>query len=310
MYFYQNDRLSLKIARKFLQVQGNIRPHSLFKYNNHCGDKSTSLFTPLQVCGSITLETTLVLPIFMLAMVVVMYFIMILNFQIMLNMNISNAVRGIMSDSYRQQEDSSETGKELFTKLYAWNKVMSGEVQKIKEELDIYNMLVELDMEDANPKDEEAEGNYRLRVSYCVPVPMIHEKVYRLRLVNQCYFRGFNGESIAKENREEKVYITERGTVYHLYEDCSHIHLSVLKVNYEAIAMLRNTSGAKYKKCEKCIHSKVQKGELLLITTDGNRYHRAENCSGIKRTVKEVKKESVENRTVCKRCKEREEQKK
>lgn len=317
MYFYQKKWLFSFFAKKFLQVQGKFRPLIKYERYNHFGDGSTFLFIPtlknrklkkqesLELNGSMTLEAAFVLPIFMLVMVSVMHLIMLLNFQTMLHTNLENTANEIVMKYIDNQESKDVSEPSVIDELYVWNQVMHEDVKKVKERLGIYNLFITLDSD--LEIEENKDGIYQLCVTYSVPIPLISKHIYRLRFADQCCFRAFIGSEMEQEQKAELVYITERGTVYHLYEDCTHIHLSILEVTYEAVSMLRNTNGERYKKCEKCIHSQVQSGEILKITTDGNRYHRVEDCAGIKRMVQKVEKDSVKNLPLCKRCKEREE---
>ena len=117
--------------------------------------------------------------------------------------------------------------------------------------------------------------------------------------------RAFTGvERREKENEKDcVVYLTETGTVYHRSLDCSYLKLTISKVLYRDLVNLRNSSGGKYKICERCCHGITpQDGEEVYITIYGDRYHKSRTCSGLKRTIREIMLSQVGNRAPCSKC--------
>lgn len=144
------------------------------------------------------------------------------------------------------------------------------------------------------------DGMVDIAVSYNVKIPffpMIEQKfVQRAR---RRAWVGKDGLDSKNKEDEEIVYLAQNGSVYHLYSDCSHIKLSIKTVNSSQISGIRNSNGGKYHPCERC---KPSLTGSVYITSDGDRYHSVSNCSGIKRSVKEVHKSDVQGMNVCKRC--------
>ncbi len=122
-------------------------------------------------------------------------------------------------------------------------------------------------------------------------------------MVTRCTARAFTGYDNAgtdeKEADEQIVYVTETGRVYHTRKNCTHLKLSISKVTYKGIKQLRNKGGEKYRPCEKCGNSP---GSTVYITEEGNRYHNAISCSGLKRTIDAIPISKVGNRSPCSRC--------
>lgn len=106
-----------------------------------------------------------------------------------------------------------------------------------------------------------------------------------------------------EEPGEEYVYITETGRVYHKTQDCYHLSVTKKAVKYSDVPSKRNEAGAKYYACEHCCN-KIEPGpaDIVYITTDGNRYHIRPDCPGLKRTIMKVKKSEVGSRRPCKTC--------
>ena len=114
-------------------------------------------------------------------------------------------------------------------------------------------------------------------------------------------FGSESGSSGGEEGEEEvMVYVTETGSVYHVSYDCTYLNLSVSAVDYSQLSYLRNTGGAKYYPCEIC---RPSAGGTVLITEDGNRYHSSRQCSGLKRTVRQIPLSEAEKMYGrCSRC--------
>ncbi|MCD7819835.1 MAG: hypothetical protein LUH07_12430 [Lachnospiraceae bacterium] len=101
------------------------------------------------------------------------------------------------------------------------------------------------------------------------------------------------------ETEEELVYVTASGTVYHVDSECTYLKLSIQTVDADALDSLRNNSGEIYHACELC---GSDSGSTVYITKEGNRYHSSLSCSGLKRTVTQVKLSEVGDMHVCSKC--------
>ncbi|MCD7834140.1 MAG: hypothetical protein LUH00_09155 [Lachnospiraceae bacterium] len=108
-----------------------------------------------------------------------------------------------------------------------------------------------------------------------------------------------DGESETGEEDAVMVYVTENGTVYHTTSDCTYLKLSIFTIDQNTLSTLRNNSGEIYHACELC---GAEAGEIVYATTEGNRYHSSLSCSGLKRTVTEVKLSEVGDLHVCSKC--------
>lgn len=148
-------------------------------------------------------------------------------------------------------------------------------------------------------------------VKYKVRIPAILFSIHDISIVQRVRVRGWIGcsrddtltEEGGEDEKDEIVYVTETGTVYHATKKCTHLNLSIKKVLYQDISNLRNNSGGKYKSCELCGDNKsLDSNSLVYITNTGDRYHMSSGCSGLKRTIIEIKISEVGSRSPCKRC--------
>lgn len=99
------------------------------------------------------------------------------------------------------------------------------------------------------------------------------------------------------ENEEEEiVYITSQGSVYHTNKNCTYLNPSVTTIDASLLDTIRSSDGSIYYACEVCHPSKTG---TVVITEDGNRYHSSASCSSIKRTILSVPLSSVEDSMRC-----------
>lgn len=102
------------------------------------------------------------------------------------------------------------------------------------------------------------------------------------------------------EQKEDTVYITETGIVYHKNYQCTYLDLSIQMVPFEGVKDMRNEGQEKYYPCEHCANGAAAQG--VYITNTGNRYHNALSCSGLKRSIYAVAISEVGGRGLCSRC--------
>jgi len=119
-------------------------------------------------------------------------------------------------------------------------------------------------------------------------------------------FNGYDdsrGDTI--DERQDYVYITEQGSVYHTKRTCQAICVSVQEVSGRNVGQERNTEGKIYRKCSYCAKGYTKKElnrQKLYITDYGVKYHVRPNCPELIRVVQVVRKESIGGRTPCKFC--------
>ena len=109
--------------------------------------------------------------------------------------------------------------------------------------------------------------------------------------------------SVAKE--KDVVYMTEHGTVYHESRACTYLTVTVRRVDADAIDQERNSSGRKYKECERC--DREEKTESVYVSSGGTKFHRNLQCPALKRNVMEKTREEVEGVPGCHKCVKQEE---
>lgn len=102
---------------------------------------------------------------------------------------------------------------------------------------------------------------------------------------------------------EEMVYVTDRETVYHTHEECSHLTLTILKTDAASLYTLKNEDGKKYKPCKHCCTDKENEMEnTYYVAQSGTSYHSSLQCGSLTRTTKLIKKSETMHLKECLRC--------
>lgn len=112
---------------------------------------------------------------------------------------------------------------------------------------------------------------------------------------------GYTGESFAETAREEMVYVTPEGRVYHRDRNCSYLNLTVRTISAAQLEGARNQSGGKYYPCEYCVKGSGP-GNTVYITDYGTSYHSVRDCQGLKRTIMAVPYSEAAGLSGCSRC--------
>ncbi len=113
---------------------------------------------------------------------------------------------------------------------------------------------------------------------------------------------GYDPDGSAEIERgesEELVYITESGSAYHKSLSCSHLRLRIESVPKDSVKDKRNKDRKKYYPCEHCGSHNCTN---VYITGYGDKYHSDPNCSGLKRSIRTVTISEAAGRRPCSEC--------
>lgn len=148
------------------------------------------------------------------------------------------------------------------------------------------------------------ESDILLPSVYTYQAPISAFPLPALIITNHVKVRPWTGSSRtegASDSSEEMVYITLSGGVYHTNSGCSYLNLSIRQIPGSSVDQLRNQSGARYHACEICSDHQSA-AAAVYITNTGTRYHNQAACSGLKRSVRLVKKSALGSLRQCSRC--------
>lgn len=257
--------------------------------------------------GSLTVETALVLPIFLFAMITMIF--------------IGEAIRF----SENMQNSLHQNAKELSKYAYVYAKasgssMIGGKLGSIAFSEAYVRGKVEKDLQEAGQDYDVVKGGkdgvsffysnvlkediVDLVATYQVDTPFDFLGIRNFRMTNRARMHAWTGYDNTQTNKlntdEEIVYITKGGSVYHKSRNCNHLNLSIRTVPESSIPGLRNKDGGKYYPCEYCGKKAIH--GAAYITSYGDRYHSDIGCSGLKRDIIAVPISKVGGRPPCKTC--------
>lgn len=254
--------------------------------------------------GSITVETALVLPIFLFAMLSVLMFIEAIRFSdnvsVLLHQNAKELAMYGYASKYANGMTVGKLGDIAFSSTYVRNKVEKGLKEK-KQQPDVVwkgNKGIHY-LRSEILEDERID----LIASYEILLPYSFLGSGKFRVVDRARVRAWTGydntQSEHLHAEEEIVYITSEGEVYHRDRSCKHLNIKVLTAYRDKISEIRNKDGGKYYACEFC---DSRQGAVVYVTEYGDRYHGNIGCSRLKRDVYPVPLSEVGGRRLCATC--------
>lgn len=301
------------------KIQSSLQVQKYICRADEC-EKRIRAFCPASCSAGFTVEAALVLPVVLFVFCAFLYFMVILNLQVILQEELTESARDAARYAFayeeilnmapsEEKELKDNLEPELTDVLYhGFSSVYA--LERIKEE-------VGREWLDNSCIKDGADGLYLISDSlldnnqmvdmvlrYRVEIPYLPGDFFELLCVQRVRIRAFTGFMPVKgekESTEELVYITENGTVYHTNKYCTHLNLSVRAVDEKNIAVLRNNNGEKYYACELCNGIPETPG-IVYLTVHGDRYHGRTDCQGLKRTWMAVPISQIGERTQCTRC--------
>lgn len=273
--------------------------------------------------GSITVEASLVLPIFIFAVTAFLYFFQIILVQENIQHAMSETGKCLSETAfiyeyvqkYNKEDSMDENGKNTAVEIID-SVVMKTKMKDFIEESVIENSCIlggmsGIIMSESSFLKEKDVIDIVAMYRFKIPLPILSIK--DIPIVQRVKVRAFTGYKPSpcqdsqgngdNEGEDRLVYITQTGTVYHLTRECSHIKLEIKQLKYCNVEQERNENGGKYKSCEQCTRNQYLEGnENVYITTHGDRYHIAISCSGLKRSITQIPLSQVHGKTPCSRC--------
>lgn len=259
--------------------------------------------------GAFTLEAAIVLPLMASFFVSLLFFFRVMQVQIEVQKALDDTGRKLAvylseegNADERQAEEGAEKGAQTkgLAEHAAAKTIFFKEVLKWEE--------VQKYVKGGAPGISLADSEFfqdeiALKAVYRIRLPVRLFWDWDIRMIQRAECRkwtGWNGMGTAGAD-DVWVYVTETGTVYHKTKNCTHLKLSIQSISGEAVELLRNEKGEKYRECMICAGKRNHFGKVY-ITNQGDCYHNDLNCSGIKRTISMIRISEVGNKSACLKC--------
>ncbi len=238
--------------------------------------------------GSYTIEAAIVIPFVAGFLVSILFFFRILQVQAAVDEALIYAGRKVAAES---SITDSETVLFLSTELF---------FHQILDEYECVDEYVEFGKLGILLINSDFSGDeITLRAEYSMKMPISFFDVGRIYLWQQNSFCKWNGDG--EVQKEDVVYVTATGEVYHCSKNCRSIRLSVKQTDYSSIGGLRGKDGQKYYPCSLCLKEISSNGKVY-YTDYGTLYHGDISCSAIKRSVSQISLSEVGTRRKCSFC--------
>lgn len=251
--------------------------------------------------GIMTIEAAVVLPLFMFAIITMLYLISIVRIENEVGYALDQTGKLLSQYSYASslggQDSNPSIPVNALSSLYAKSEIISLAGSERINNSCIKNGALGITCF-LNPTDVD---NIELTVKYKIELPLKLFNLKDINIIQSVKVKKWTGYKPPDSDGVEMVYVTETGTVYHTNINCSYLQLSISQVNKNELDSLRNNSGAKYYKCEKC-GSKFVGSNKVFITNSGNKYHTSLDCSGLKRSIMSIPITQVGGKAKCSRC--------
>ncbi len=253
--------------------------------------------------GYITVEASLVVPMFLFFFLAMVEMVMLLMAEAHIHQALAAATDYVAQHCYLEQkilQKTSEKKKEqrvttdvetLVDKALLWKQFQD----YLGEDFYVDRMIsggksgivVTVEQDKENQKVIQSFARYKAEAH----LPLLG--TYSINLSNQIKqksFVGFSEEELYLE--DSYVFVTPNREAYHLRRDCTHLMLKVKNVSA--------SQKGRYNTCYYCGESQTETG--IYIAENGQVYHSKRDCIGLKRTVRRVKRSSVEGLGACSRC--------
>lgn len=241
--------------------------------------------------GSMTVEAALTIPVFLFAVLCLIYLLEVQALRISVHSAAQGAAKNAAVDIVTVPVLNVFKFKSDMVRMIGADRLEGSIIQGGKSGISCLGSLY-----------YPSTGEIHVRISYKIRLPFPGFTDIGVRQKDTFIVKAWTGytKPDVEDEDGEIVYITDSGSVYHTDYQCSYLQLSIRFLPSTGLSGIRNLGGARYRACEKCVHGSAMAG--VYVTDSGNRYHNSLNCSGLKRLIRAVQKSKVYGKAACSRC--------
>lgn len=262
-------------------------------------EERASLCTSLDYGGSkrakasITVEASLAIPIFFLALICIIYLMEMLAIQISVRSGMQSALDTIVGETTTLSYVSTSEIENFIIESIGSERLDQSIIVGGSNGLDCSGSSVSF-----------TTGLLTLHVTYEVELPIPQFGLPGLAYEEEMVAKMWTGydSRVDELDTTETYYITDTSSVYHLSRTCTHLQLDISSANSSNLEELRNEYGGKYSACSKCVEDETGLEGTVYIASTGSRYHSTLSCSGLTRVIYEVSSLEIIGMGVCSRC--------
>ena len=256
---------------------------------------------PLFLRGSMTVEAALVIPLWVLAIMVLISIMILTGIKMRTRQAVCEGLRSVSSLPF-----SLEKGGSALNMTAMKTVTLASLYKETKGELSAIDILDERVAGGSAgilliPDDFLSGGaDMGVKVVYNAKMPMAFFTGGTIPVEQRIKnFAWLGDEYMADRHNEKMVYITPHGTVYHEDINCTYLKPKVSVISVSQVPSKRNASGEKYRACESCVKYGISTGMTVFITDYGNRYHTNGSCAKIKHDVISIPLSQAGGRHKC-----------
>lgn len=279
-FLSHNTYKQKRILDKNRKERDSLKHHFFTQIQNSSRERTS-------VCaskGSLTIETALALPVFVLAIVCTVYLFEIVATQMVVKASLHAAGKELAQEVSISSLLLSERLEQKMVNIIGAEKLEQSLIARGSQGIDC-----------GNTRRYGATTVMELSVKYMLKIPLLLFEIPVIAREEKMRIKGWTGYEGHGffEHGEDMVYITETGMVYHKDAECTYLDLSIRSVKKEIVS-------TRYERCERC--GWRQEGERVYVTDTGEHYHTTLSCPSLRRTVYMVKISEVYGRGGCQRC--------
>ena len=293
LYTTTSDKPSPTCKKGFRPIHFSYRKKSMKSYIGRI-----SRFSPFRgVKGSMTVEASMVLPLFLFFFLQMVGFMEMLRLHGNLQYGLWQAGKTLML--YGAAPQMAEVIPEAAVSYVYVGGVLSGLLgSEYLENSPLTHGRLGINFLESDILTET--GEIDLTITYQVsPKGRLLPFPYT-RLANRFWGRAWTGYEIAGGEESAVAYVTEYGEVWHSTRECTYLLLSVREVASVGLDGYENVWGRSYVRCSFCTDGAMP--GRVYVTEDGDCFHYKRNCLGLTRHIKSISQEKKEKYRPCSRC--------
>lgn len=274
-------------------------------------------FLSPSLSGSLTLEASIVLPLYIFFLTAIIYILNILYLQNYFQASLEEASRSANRYAYLAEHFEALSfddmlnisGKDMsFVFNLLKNKAdselvrqafLSDNVKSLADNFCVSGGCNGLSIINL-PSSADALDLY---LQYKIKLPFIPEKLITISVSQRCFFKTFTGEDITDKTGDytQYVYITANASVYHTSPYCSYLskYYSLFPASYfeEAIS-----DRERYSPCHSCANN-VSPSYNVFLCPNSFVYHTKIDCFYLNTNIHKVTLDSIKDTMhICTRC--------